>query len=62
MSWITLAVAIGAISLINAFSNINKKLDEIIKRQNEAEENILEEVRDYGIDKNPEYDPSGGAN
>lgn len=30
---------------------ITKRLDEIIQRQNEIEENILQEVRDYGVER-----------
>jgi Glu-tRNA(Gln) amidotransferase subunit E-like FAD-binding protein len=60
-NWIWVFIGVSIVILVDAISKINKKLDEVIKRQNEIEENVLEEVRDCGIDKNQEYDPSSGS-
>lgn len=59
--WIWLLIGVGAITLINTVSRINSKLDEVIRRQNEIEDTILQEVRDYGIDRGTKDDPSGGV-
>jgi len=39
--------------------DIHKKLDNIERRIDEAEENLAEEIRDNGINQNEDDDPNG---